>query len=141
MSTASPWNLPAEYERVLERALAMAPEGFGPADEGKARLLVYYTAIGWHIFPTHYLVDALRCSCGCADPTCRDRGKHPQPPNGLKAASKDPERVLAFHLQRPRFNWALRTREISGVDGLDVDPGHEGPSSLEGAPMWVKTPA
>jgi hypothetical protein len=129
--TIAPWGLAVEHEQLLERALASPPAGWTGADAGKARLLVYYTAISWAIFPCWPVDEAGVCLCK-AGAGCTSPGKHPYPPDGLKAASADAARVLAFHLQRPHFNWAVRTGAVSGIDVVDEDPKHGGPENLAG---------
>src|SRR5213082_655928 len=76
-----------------------------------------------------------RCTCGCADPTCGNRGKHPRYdpqglPHGLNSATTDPDRIRSWWSTWPDANLAQATGERSGEIVLDLDPRNGGHASL-----------
>ena len=51
-----------------------------------------YIEKGWAVFPIHSVTPEGRCSCNSDE--CKDIGKHPRLPNGLKGASSEKEDIL-----------------------------------------------
>jgi len=87
-----------------------------------------YLARGWAIFPIHSIV---RGKCSCEKQDCSTPGKHPRTRSGVKDASKDPKDIASWEQMYPDANWAVACGAISGVMVLDVDPRHDGFTSLE----------
>jgi hypothetical protein len=59
-------------------------------------------------------------SCSCERPGCLQPCSHPLPPDGLEAASTDPDQVHAWWTQDPEANVGLVTG--IGCDVIDTDP-------------------
>jgi len=73
---------------------------------------------------------AVRTSCSCRDPGCGQVGKHPLGslvPHGVKDATTNRARVLAWWTRRPQANIGLATGRL--FDVLDVD-GPEGEQAI-----------
>jgi hypothetical protein len=73
---------------------------------------------------------ALRTGCSCRDPSCAQVGKHPLGslvPHGVKDATTNRARVLAWWTRHPRANIGLATGHR--FDVLDVD-GPEGEQAI-----------
>ena len=86
--------------------------------------------LGLAVLPVHSIKDG-RCTCGIVD--CASPGKHPVAdlvPNGVKQASKDPEQILEWWMQREDANIGIATGAVSNLYVLDVDPRHGGIDSL-----------
>ena len=91
-----------------------------------------YARAGFSVLPLHVDRDGT-CSCGCADPGCKSRGKHPR--EGWKKAQRSPatpKRVKAWWTRWPDANVGVVTGEVSGLVVLDVD-GPEGEDALRQA--------
>jgi Bifunctional DNA primase/polymerase, N-terminal len=72
-----------------------------------------------------------RTSCSCRDPGCGQVGKHPLGnlvPHGVKDATCNRARILAWWTGHPQANIALATGH--GFDVLDVD-GPQGAHAIE----------
>jgi Bifunctional DNA primase/polymerase, N-terminal len=85
---------------------------------------------GWPVLPCHYPIDG-RCSCG--DPGCPSPGKHPLSRHGLHDATTDPAVIGSWWHAARYANPAVRTGVRpagAGVVVLDIDPAHEGETSL-----------
>lgn len=89
-----------------------------------------YQKRGWAVLPLHTVVKGL-CSCSKKE-ECSSPGKHPRTKNGVKDATKDPEKIQAWWTRWPNSNIGLATGEISGRVVLDVDikKGKRGEQSL-----------
>jgi hypothetical protein len=98
--------------------------------------------LGLVIFPVHTVTEHGQCSCGHAG--CRNAGKHPRTPNGLRDATRELDRISAWWRQWPNANLGVATGTPSGIWVLDIDPEHGGEESLatletvhgELAPTW-----
>ena len=66
--------------------------------------------------------------CSCWNPECEHTGKHPRTPNGLKDATMDARQIRIWWTKWPAANIGIATGD--GLVVLDVDPGHDGDSSL-----------
>lgn len=63
-------------------------------------------------------------TCACEKGTECDRpAKHPIPRQGVKQATRDPQRIAAWWAERPDANVAIATGSVSGVIVIDVDTG------------------
>jgi Bifunctional DNA primase/polymerase, N-terminal/Primase C terminal 1 (PriCT-1) len=87
-----------------------------------------YARRGWPIFPLHTPTNG---HCTCGKPDCKNIGKHPRTPQGLKDASTDEAMVRHWWTRWPQANLGGLTGATSGVIVLDVDPRHGGNISLE----------
>jgi hypothetical protein len=89
-----------------------------------------YAAHGWPVLPLHTAVNG-RCSCG--NSACSSPGKHPRTEHGLKDATTDTKQVTQWWSQWPDANIGIRTGSTpdgAGVFVFDIDPRHNGDSSL-----------
>ncbi len=87
-----------------------------------------YASFGFAVLPLHSAQqDKL---CACRRPDCQNVGKHPIPPNGLHAATRDPEVIARWWREHPEANLGIRTGRDSGIVVVDVDPRHAGEESL-----------
>ena len=80
-----------------------------------------YAALGWKVFPLHYMRDNGQCSCGQGD-KCKHPGKHPATFNGVKDATNDPEKIKAL-FRDSRLNIGA---EADPFQVIDVDPRNGG---------------
>ena len=88
-----------------------------------------YAARGWLVFPIHP-INTKGC-CGCRSGSkCRNPGKHPITENGHKDATTEEEKILEWSAKFPDANIGIRTGSESGVIVLDIDPRHDGATSL-----------
>lgn len=71
------------------------------------------------IFPIHGVTEDGNCTCGNTE--CKQKGKHPATPNGLKDASNTIEGVAELWKSRKSLNVGIRTGEPSGVFVIDID--------------------
>ncbi len=101
-------------------------------------LALEYAERGWAVFPCHYPIfipeQATRCSCG--RPDCKQVGKHPATPHGLKDATLDAEQIKAWWTKNPMWNIGIATGEVSNLVVIDVDT-HE----ADGMDTWAKLEA
>ena len=88
-----------------------------------------YAEKGWHVFPVHFIQNNGECSCG--DLNCTNKGKHPIVASGLNDATTNTEQIIKWWSERPYANVAIRTGEISGISVIDIDPRHDGDSTLD----------
>lgn len=92
-----------------------------------------YAARGWPVVPLYWPTSTapqVRCACGSS--SCRV-GKHPiggLVPHGLKDASTDAARVLAWWKAAPQANVGIVLGEAAGMFALDIDPRHGGDCTL-----------
>lgn len=87
---------------------------------------------GRGVFPLHNPVTApdgtLACSCGKRD--CGHVGKHPRTKHGFKDATTDETQIREWWRQWPRANLGLPVGASAGLAVIDIDPRHEGDSTL-----------
>src|SRR4051812_46967261 len=95
----------------------------------KAETALQLASQGLHIFPVYGIRDKGLCECG--NETCKNPGKHPRLPNGLKGATTIEGTIRAWWEAYPEANIGVVTGEASGIIVLDVD-GAEGRESLNG---------
>lgn len=93
-----------------------------------------YAAAGYAVFPCHTPSESGGCSCAGGNP-CRAKGgpkpgKHPRTRNGVKDATTDEATIRKWWGWWPDANIGLATGAPSGVDALDIDPGHKGSDSI-----------
>ncbi|MEI6080407.1 MAG: bifunctional DNA primase/polymerase, partial [bacterium] len=88
---------------------------------------MYCVGRGWQVFPVHSVLDG-RCSCGNAE--CGNKGKHPRTPKGFKDATTDAQQIESWWSKWPEANIGVLTGLESGLIVLDIDPRHEGFTSL-----------
>lgn len=106
---------------------SIGPDALSASDV--RRRLEGYVARGWYVFPCHSIILG-KCSCGKGD-DCSSRGKHPRTARGVKDATNDLERLVAWASAYPDANWALACGRQSGVFVVDVDPRHGGFESMD----------
>lgn len=108
--------------------------GHHRATESKLSYALKYAAIGWHVFPAHWITQAGECSCGkdCGG----NAGKHPfgrLAINGQASATIDTEVITRWWGNYPDCNIGVFL-EPSGLVAVDIDPrngGHETIETLE----------
>jgi len=115
-----------------------------PPDSPLLRIVLAYAANGWPVFALHTVDEAGRCSCGCADPSCTTRGKHPRhdrvlQPRGLHSATTDPAEIRRRWQKWPDANVGTPTGTAAGRVVLDVD-GPDGAASLTTVAPLPATP-
>jgi hypothetical protein len=76
----------------------------------------------WPVFPCHW-IDHGGCSCGA---NCPSPGKHPLTRNGVKDATRDVDRIRAWHDRWPEANWAIAAGGAANLLLVDVDTDHDG---------------
>lgn len=90
-----------------------------------------YAASGWPVLPCHAVFpNSGGCTCGAEH--CASPGKHPTIRGGLRAASRNLDRVRYWWGRWPNANVAIRTGRESRLVVLDVDPAHGGLETLRG---------
>jgi hypothetical protein len=88
-----------------------------------------YAELGLLVFPVHSMRDG---KCSCRDPdNCEHPGKHPRTRNGVKSATKDPQRIKRWWKKNPDANVGIATGADSGIMVIDSDPRHGGDKTLE----------
>lgn len=87
-----------------------------------------YAALGFTVFPLHWIGADRRCSCEDAD--CRSPGKHPLVLRGVDEASRDPLVIEAWFTRWPDANIGMAMGARSGVFAVDVDPRNGGDVTL-----------
>ena len=87
-----------------------------------------YAQRGWPVFPLHTPEADGRCSC--RNSSCASIGKHPRTMNGLTGASTDQAQITNWWETWPGANIGLVTGARSGIVALDIDPRHDGDSTL-----------
>lgn len=98
-----------------------------PASKGQAARA--YIAIGWKIFPCHWITKAGICSCYKGSACGKSAGKHPITTNGHKNASSDPAAVKAWWTDHPKANIGLPL-DVNGLAAVDIDPRKGGNVTL-----------
>ena len=98
-----------------------------PAKDSSIAHALKYTAIGWHVFPLHHMVEG-ECSCG---KSCKSPGKHPILSGGFNAATLRREIIEKWWKQHPSANIGVRTGKESGIFVLDIDPKNDGEASFD----------
>jgi Bifunctional DNA primase/polymerase, N-terminal len=88
-----------------------------------------YGRIGWRVVPLHSAIAGV-CSCSKGG-ACPNAGKHPRIADWVEQASADPEVIAAWAARWPDGNTGIATGAASGFFVLDVDPGNDGPATLE----------
>ncbi len=88
-----------------------------------------YARRGWSVFPVFEATEVGRCACG--DPECKNPGKHPRTPHGVKDATTDEASIRGWWAKWPNANVAIATGARSGLIVLDIDPRHQGDDSLD----------
>jgi len=85
-----------------------------------------YAAEGFAVLPVWWRVaDGEGWRCACSKGAACDRpAKHPIPSQGVKQATTDQDRILAWWGEHPEANVAMATGSISGVIIIDVDTGN-----------------
>ncbi len=86
-----------------------------------------YAALGWPVFPLHWVTAEGRCSC--SDPDCRSPAKHPLTVHGVKDASTDPAVIAAWAEKWPHASIGYAIRQGEAV--VDVDPRNGGDLTLD----------
>ena len=88
-----------------------------------------YAAMGWAVFPVHYIREDGKCSCN--EDSCKSPGKHPATTNGALGATTNPE-VLRSYFKDDRMNIAICPgRSDPKFTVVDVDPRNGGVQTLE----------
>jgi putative DNA primase/helicase len=91
-------------------------------------------AWGLRLFPVHHPAERDgRLVCSCANRACKNPAKHPfaaLAPHGLLNATAEPAVVERWWGAGVPYNIGIATGLVSGVVVLDVDPRHEGHTSL-----------
>ena len=99
-----------------------------PAPFARGSLLgaaIGYASLGWHTFPVAGVRDGC-CTCGR---TCGNPGKHPLTAHGLHDATTDDLKLARWWQRWPDANVAVACGP-SGLAVIDVDPAHDGWTSL-----------
>lgn len=100
----------------------------------------YATALGWHIFPCHGIVDG-RCTCGKTEEPGQ-RGKHPASFSGQNDATTDGAQIAGWWATNPNYNVGVFCKP-SGFFVIDIDPrsgGFESFEKFEELLNWSLTP-
>jgi hypothetical protein len=106
------------------------PDKFGPGELLAAvgelpigRAAQAYATLGYPVVPMHAVRPGGGCTC--ADPGCRDPGKHPRLAGWPRLASTDPAAVGGWWRRWPDANLGLATGRRFDVLDLDRDEGVE----------------
>lgn len=75
---------------------------------------------GLCVFPLMWLAEPGRCHCGCADPACWTRGKHPLLTGWERVATADWATITGWWRQWPRANVGIACAP-SGIVAIDFD--------------------
>jgi Bifunctional DNA primase/polymerase, N-terminal/Primase C terminal 1 (PriCT-1) len=100
----------------------------------KLAVALWYARRGWRVFAAH---TPTRSGCSCPKKTrCSDIGKHPRwdkklLPHGVLSATTDETLIRSWWKKWPNANVGIATGAGSGIFVLDVDPRHDGLTSLE----------
>jgi Bifunctional DNA primase/polymerase, N-terminal/AAA domain/Primase C terminal 1 (PriCT-1) len=98
------------------------------------RFALFYASRNFFVLPLHAVcVDR---SCSCENPKCTSIGKHPLTPNGVKDATRSPERIREWWRRYPFANVGIATGR--GLLVIDIDPRHGG--SLEAFKASIALP-
>jgi hypothetical protein len=93
------------------------------------RVGLEYARRGFAVFPLHGIAPDRSCTCSVTQ--CKNQGKHPRTPNGLKDATKNLGQIERWWRMLANTNIGIVTGAASGIIVLDVDPRHGGDASLE----------
>ena len=85
-----------------------------------------YAQRGWPVVPVFTVDQAGRCSCGKEG--CTNQGKHPRAQRGFRDGTTSPS-IIKRHW-RQDANVGICTGRSAGIWVLDVDPQHDGDTSL-----------
>jgi len=97
--------------------------------EGRTAAL-RYAKRGLKVFPLHSVHGGI-CTCGCANPGCNDRGKHPRTEHGFLDATVDNDIICKWFDRWSTANLAIATGAASRIVVFDIDPRHGGDASWE----------
>lgn len=89
-----------------------------PSNEDRVRAALWFAQRGFGVFSVWSVNDAGVCRCRDGV-RCGSPGKHPVPPDGFKAATRDPQRISTMLSHASNPNYGLLPPE--GVFVLDVD--------------------
>lgn len=107
----------------MARSLSSTPSPLGQAAGD-------YAARGWPVFPLHSRLSDGGCSCG--KPACDSPAKHPRTRFGLKEATTDHNRIVAWWRNSPNANVGLATGHGLVVLDIDGEDGRRSLAALEG---------
>jgi hypothetical protein len=85
--------------------------------------------LGFFVYPIYEPAAPGACSCGCADPGCWERAKHPRIPDRDTAATTDAATIEAWWRRWPGANIGVACRP-SGFVVVDVDVTPSGEDRL-----------
>jgi Bifunctional DNA primase/polymerase, N-terminal/Primase C terminal 1 (PriCT-1) len=88
-----------------------------------------YARKGFAVIPLHSVPDGI-CSCGCSNPACNSRGKHPRIAEWQIYPARDEARIHELWGRWPDANVGIVTGAVSGNVVLDEDPRNGGQESL-----------
>ena len=103
-------TVPTEDADLLETALRLAEGGF-------------------RVLPLHTPDSDHPSGCSCHRSKCGSAAKHPRTQHGVKDATADEKEIRRWWSSSPDANIGIATGD--GLVVLDVDPRHDGDSSLE----------
>ncbi|MCA9289391.1 MAG: bifunctional DNA primase/polymerase [Phycisphaerales bacterium] len=92
-----------------------------------------YAGLGWRVIPCHHPMredGVCRCSCRKAE-QCSAAGKHPRLAGWPASATIDEVTIRRWWSQWPKAGVGIVTGAASGLVVIDVDPRHDGDSSLD----------
>jgi hypothetical protein len=93
-----------------------------------------YAALGYPVVPMHAVRPGGGCTC--ADPACRDPGKHPRLAGWPRRASTDPAIVAGWWRRWPDVNLGLGTGRRFDVLDLDGEQGVEALRAILSIAPW-----
>ena len=88
-----------------------------------------FAADGFRVIPLHNPDPDHSSRCSCHRSGCVSVGKHPRTQHGVKHATNDHEAIRGWWSMWPNANIGIATGD--GLVVLDVDPRHDGDSSLD----------
>jgi hypothetical protein len=91
---------------------------------------LWYAKQGLPVFPLHTVRNGT-CSCGCANPECNSRGKHPRIKHSFKDATTNAAQIRKWWSDWPDANIGIPTGEPSRVLLVDIDPRNGGAESWD----------
>jgi hypothetical protein len=127
---------PQELEGAPAQQTGAPPELTSPVDDHirqgvdttPAPSPLDYAARAWKIFPCHSIQRG-RCTCS-KGMECESPGKHPRTLHGVDDASSDLGDIRAWMSRWPDANWAVATGHVNGFIVIDIDPRHNGFTSM-----------
>ena len=93
----------------------------------KAEAALIYARAGIPVFALH---SPGKSGCSCGKPKCKNIGKHPRTPNGVKDATTDQGIIKAMWEKWPTANIGIACGQEAGICVVDVDPIHGGNESI-----------